>query len=440
MRSTGQSLGPARPQPAPCAFRRALARQARRSVFKSDSPVLTRPCAPQGKGNFGQVFLSALRTKAGAPEAERKRARVVLKRANADASTLRGDFLARGTVARGARETAASEAYMNAVLRRWAPFAGAAFLGTFSVAAAQPRQRSGGAFRPGQEYLVWRYESDATLGDFLKGAVPGGFPENLEDILFGDTESSSGDDEDDDEAERCARCARRVGAAALRALAALHGAGIVHRDFKPENLLVTSTGRVLVIDFGAAVDIRTGINFNPLSGLLDPEYAAPEEFVLPTTFPRAPSPAACAAACPLVFAAFGPDKFDTYSAGIMLLQMCLAPLRDGAALLSLQKELKGCNHDLDAWRRTSFLADRCDFSALGTSQCACRGVLQALTRHVACCRFAVWGGMGPGPAAGVPALGRQARRAAVGGAGAAPPLLLARPPAVVLDMRAAKDL
>ena len=48
----------------------------------------------------------------------------------------------------------------------------------------------------------------------------------------------------------------------------------------------------------------------------------------------------------------------------MLLQMCLAPLRDGSALLSLQRELKGCDHDLDAWRSSSFLADRCDFSAL----------------------------------------------------------------------------
>ena len=49
---------------------------------------------------------------------------------------------------------------------------------------------------------------------------------------------------------------------------------------------------------------------------------------------------------------------------ILLLQMCLAPLRDGSALMSLQRELKACGHDLDAWRRTSFLADRCDFSAM----------------------------------------------------------------------------
>ncbi len=43
--------------------------------------------------------------------------------------------------------------------------------------------------------------------------------------------------------------------------------------------------QVKIIDFGAAVDMCTGINFNPLYGMLDPRYSPPEELVMPRGAP-----------------------------------------------------------------------------------------------------------------------------------------------------------
>lgn len=62
--------------------------------------------------------------------------------------------------------------------------------------------------------------------------------------------------------------------AAISGLAAIHAAGVVHRDFKPDNLLRMEDGRLVLSDFGLATDTANAPGVTVLIGT--PHYMAPE--------------------------------------------------------------------------------------------------------------------------------------------------------------------
>lgn len=82
-------------------------------------------------------------------------------------------------------------------------------------------------------------------------------------------------------------------------LSALHDAGKLHRDVRPDNVRVAPSGRVVFLDFGLAIDTQTDEDVAPDSGPMGTAaYMAPEQWS---------------------HASLGPES-DWYAVGVMLFE------------------------------------------------------------------------------------------------------------------------
>jgi tRNA A-37 threonylcarbamoyl transferase component Bud32 len=110
----------------------------------------------------------------------------------------------------------------------------------------------------------------------------------------------------------------------LLGLAAAHEAGVVHRDYKPDNVLVTEQGMSKLVDFGIAT--RSGAAPAVASGT--PLYMAPEQF---TGHPASPAADVYAATATFFECVTGAKPYQGTTALELMIQHTQAPIPDELA-------------------------------------------------------------------------------------------------------------
>ncbi|KMS97390.1 hypothetical protein BVRB_6g155590 [Beta vulgaris subsp. vulgaris] len=277
-----------------------------RPTFKKDDFVLGKKL---GEGAFGVVYKVSL---ANTKRSSMKEGDLVLKKAT---------------------EYGAVEIWMNERVRRACASSCADFLYGFMESSSK---------KADEYWIIWRFEGESTLADLITSRD---FPYNVETLILGKLQNLPKG------LERENRIIQTIMRQLLFALDGLHSTGIVHRDIKPQNIIFSEGTRTFkIIDLGAAADLRVGINYIPKEFLLDPRYAAPEQYIMSTQTPSAPSPPVAAALSPVLWQLNSPDRFDIYSAGLIFLQMAFPSFRSDSNLIQFNRQLKRCGYDLNAWR------------------------------------------------------------------------------------------
>jgi serine/threonine protein kinase len=140
----------------------------------------------------------------------------------------------------------------------------------------------------------------------------------------------------------------RLAIGTATALAAIHEAGIVHRDFKPNNVLLAADGP-RVVDFGIARSVNSQQSSVTATGMVvgTPGYLAPEQL---TGEPLTPAVDIFAWGATMVFAATGHSPFEAETLPVIINRI-LNEEPDLSRLTGTMRELVGAALDKNPRRR-----------------------------------------------------------------------------------------